>query len=100
MLQGGVGTAGSANLGKKYCMFEAVHGSAPRMVEEKRDIYADPSSVIRAGAMLLNHIGYAKESEMLYKALADCSADKKLVMTGRNDGATGAEYADYIMSKL
>lgn len=99
-LQGGVGTAGSANLGKKYCMFEAVHGSAPRMVEEKRDIYADPSSVIRAGAMLLNHIGYAKESEMLYKALADCSADKKLVMTGRNDGATGAEYADYIMSKL
>lgn len=99
-LQGGVGTAGSANLGKKYCMFEAVHGSAPRMVEEKRDIYADPSSVIRAGAMLLNHIGYVKESEMLYKALADCSAEKKLVMTGRNDGATGAEYADYIMSKL
>ncbi|MEG1845747.1 MAG: isocitrate/isopropylmalate family dehydrogenase, partial [Oscillospiraceae bacterium] len=32
--QGGVGTAGSANLGKKYAMFEAIHGSAPRMVRE------------------------------------------------------------------
>ncbi|WP_455718719.1 isocitrate/isopropylmalate family dehydrogenase, partial [Anaerosporobacter sp.] len=50
-LQGGVGTAGSANIGKKYAMFEAIHGSAPRMVQEGRDIYADPCSVIRAGAM-------------------------------------------------
>ncbi len=99
-LQGGVGTAGSANLGKKYSMFEAIHGSAPRMVEEKRDIYADPSSVIRAGAMLLNHIGYISESEKLYKALAECAEEKKMVMTGRSDGASGAEYADYIMSKL
>ena len=30
--QGGVGTAGSANIGKQYAMFEAIHGSAPRMV--------------------------------------------------------------------
>ncbi len=60
--QGGVGTAGSANLGKRYAMFEAIHGSAPRMVDEGRDIYADPSSIIRAGAMLLNHIGYTKRS--------------------------------------
>jgi isocitrate dehydrogenase (NAD+) len=29
--QGGVGTAGSANIGKRYAMFEAIHGSAPRM---------------------------------------------------------------------
>ena len=35
-LQGGVGTAGSANIGKKYAMFEAIHGSAPRMVAEGR----------------------------------------------------------------
>lgn len=99
-LQGGVGTAGSANLGKQYSMFEAIHGSAPRMVEEKRDTYADPSSVIRAGAMLLNHIGYVEESDKLYKALEVCAEEKKYVMTGRSDGACGAEYADYIMSKL
>jgi isocitrate dehydrogenase (NAD+) len=56
-LQGGVGTAGSANIGKRYAMFEAIHGSAPRMVKEGRAKYADPSSIIRAAAMLIKHIG-------------------------------------------
>ena len=100
-LQGGVGTAGSANIGKKYAMFEAIHGSAPRMVKEGRDIYADPCSVIRAGAMLLNHIGYHEQAEKLYKALDICTVEeKKLVMTGRDTGATGAEFADYIMETM
>lgn len=98
--QGGVGTAGSANLGKHYCMFEAIHGSAPRMVEEGRDIYADPCSVIRAGAMLLSHIGYQEQADRLYSAIDACAAERKYVMTGRSDGATGAQYADYIMEKL
>jgi isocitrate dehydrogenase (NAD+) len=99
--QGGVGTAGSANLGKRYAMFEAIHGSAPRMVDEGRDIYADPCSVIRAGAMLLSHIGYVKEAEQLYKALDICTiTEKKLVMTGRDTGATSAEFADYIMETI
>lgn len=98
--QGGVGTAGSANLGKHYCMFEAIHGSAPRMVEEGRDIYADPCSVIRAGAMLLSHIGYQEQADKLYAAIDKCAAEGKYVMTGRSDGATSAQYADYIMEKL
>ena len=98
--QGGVGTAGSANLGKRYSMFEAIHGSAPRMVEEGRDIYADPSSVIRAGAMLLSHIGYQKEADRLFAALEACATEKKRVITGRPDGATGAQFADYIISKI
>ena len=100
-LQGGVGTAGSANIGKKYAMFEAIHGSAPRMVKEGRDKYADPCSVIRAGAMLLNHIGYIEESDKLYKALDICTiTEKKLTMTGRDTGATGEEFADYIMETI
>lgn len=99
--QGGVGTAGSANIGKRYAMFEAIHGSAPRMVKEGRDIYADPCSVIRAGAMLLAHIGYVKESDKLYKALDICTiTEKKLVLTGRADGATSAQFADYIMETM
>ncbi|MDF2819728.1 MAG: Isocitrate dehydrogenase [Clostridiales bacterium] len=100
-IQGGVGTAGSANIGKRYAMFEAIHGSAPRMVDEGRDIYADPCSVIRAGAMLLAHIGYSEKSDKLYKALDICTVtEKKLVMTGRDNGATGAEFADYIMETI
>lgn len=96
--QGGVGTAGSANIGKRYAMFEAIHGSAPRMVLEGREQYADPCSVIRAASMLLNHIGYQKESDKLNRALDICTiTEKKLVITGRDTGATCAEFADYIM---
>ncbi|CUH92277.1 isocitrate/isopropylmalate family dehydrogenase [Herbinix luporum] len=99
--QGGVGTAGSANIGKRYAMFEAIHGSAPRMVQEGRDIYADPCSMIRAGAMLLAHIGYKEEADKLYRALDICTVtEKRLVITGRNTGATGEEFANYIMDTI
>jgi len=99
--QGGVGTAGSANIGKRYAMFEAIHGSAPRMVQEGRAQYADPSSIIRAAAMLLEHIGFQKEASRLQMALDICgNYEKKIVMTGRDNGATGDEYAEYIMDTL
>jgi isocitrate dehydrogenase (NAD+) len=99
--QGGVGTAGSANIGKRYAMFEAIHGSAPRMVREGRAQYADPSSVIRAGAMLLNHIGYVELGKKLEMALDICGQyEKKLVMTGRSTGATGRDFCEYIMSTM
>lgn len=99
--QGGVGTAGSANIGKQYAMFEAIHGSAPRMVQEGREQYADPCSVIRAAAMLLSHIGYADRADRLYRALDICTVtERKLTMTGRDTGATGAEFADYIMETM
>uniref|UniRef100_A0A7V0Z762 Isocitrate/isopropylmalate dehydrogenase family protein n=1 Tax=candidate division WOR-3 bacterium TaxID=2052148 RepID=A0A7V0Z762_UNCW3 len=99
--QGGVGTAGSANIGKRYAMFEAIHGSAPRMVTEGRTQYADPSSVIHAGAMLLNHIGYVELGKKLEMALDICGQyEKKLIMTGRATGATGREFCDYILETM
>ncbi|HHY82931.1 MAG TPA: isocitrate/isopropylmalate dehydrogenase family protein [Clostridiales bacterium] len=99
--QGGVGTAGSANIGKRYAMFEAIHGSAPRMVEEGRAQYADPSSIIRAAAMLLEHIGYREKAAKLQKALDICGQyEKAVAITGRSNGATGAEFAQYIMNTL
>jgi len=100
-IQGGVGTAGSANIGKRYAMFEAIHGSAPRMVDEGRAEYADPSSIIKGAAMLLNHIGYPDKSKKLEMALEICSQyEKKLVITGRSDGATGERFAKYIMDTI
>jgi isocitrate dehydrogenase (NAD+) len=99
--QGGVGTAGSANIGKRYAMFEAIHGSAPRMVEEGRDIYADPCSMLRASAMALSHMGMQDKADLLEKALDICMyEEKKLVITGRNTGATTAEFSDYVMEKV
>ena len=99
--QGGVGTAGSANIGKRYAMFEAIHGTAPRMVEEGRADYADPSSILRATVMLLNHIGFAAEARKLEMALDICGQyEKKMGVTGRSDGVTGAEFADYVMKTI
>nr|PZN09114.1 MAG: isocitrate dehydrogenase [Caldicoprobacter oshimai] len=100
-LQGGVGTAGSANIGKRYAMFEAIHGSAPRMVEEGRTQYADPSSIIRAAGMLLEHIGYGDKARRLDIALDICGIyERRVVITGRDTGATGAQFADYVMETL
>ncbi len=99
--QGGVGTAGCANIGKKYAMFEAIHGSAPRMVDEGRAIYADPCSMLRACVMLLSHIGYQDRADKLERALDICTfEEKKLVITGRNTGATCADFANYVMETL
>jgi isocitrate dehydrogenase (NAD+) len=99
--QGGVGTAGSANIGKRYAMFEAIHGSAPRMVREGRADYADPSSIIRAGAMLLRHINKEEKAKRLEMALDICGQyEKKLTITGRPGGASGEELADYLIDTI
>jgi len=100
-LQGGVGTAGAANIGKRYAMFEAIHGTAPRMVQEGRAVYADPSSMLRATVMLLQHIGYQTKAKKLDMALDICGIfEKKVVITGRQDGVTGEEFANYVMETI
>ena len=100
-IQGGVGTAGSANIGTEYAMFEAIHGSAPRMVTEGRAQYADPSSMIRAGAMLLEHIGFSDLGEKVNMALDVCGQyERKAVTTGRSNGATTGEFGDYVVATV
>ncbi len=99
--QGGVGTAGSANLGKQYAMFEAIHGSAPRMVAEGRASYADPCSMLRAAVLLLSHIGYQSQADKLDRALDICMyEEKKLTVTGRNTGCTCQEFGEYVMATM
>jgi hypothetical protein len=57
--------------------------------------------MIRAGAMLLNHIGFPDRGRRLEIALDVCgNYEKRLVMTGRDTGAKGSEFADYIMQTL
>lgn len=100
-IQGGVGTAGSSNIGKKYAMFEAIHGSAPRMIEEGIGEYANPSSIFKATEMLLRHIGFIDEANKLDNALNRCiEVEKKVVVTGNKNGATTKEFADYVMETV
>ena len=95
-LQGGVGTAGSANIGDKYAMFEAIHGSAPRMIERGMGHYANPDSILKAAALLLRHICRADKAQQLEDAMAKCP------LTVKSDGscATCQEYADAVIELL
>ena len=100
-LQGGVGTAGSANMGDRYAMFEAIHGSAPRMIEEGLGDYANPSSIFRAVELLLRHIAMADKADKLSRALTVCTeTEKKIVVTGDRNGAPCREFADYVLETL
>ena len=100
-IQGGVGTAGSANTGSRYAMFEAIHGSAPRMIESGEGQYANPSSILKATEMLLRHIGRTEAAEKLSAALSECTGpDAELTVTGHADGATCAQFADYVLRVL
>ncbi len=96
-IQGGVGTAGSANIGDKYAMFEAIHGTAPRMIEEGLGDYANPQSLLKATEMLLRHIGFQNYADKLMDAMADPAAP---VVTGDRNGARCAEYAAFLCNKL
>ncbi len=97
-IQGGVGSAGSANIGKKWAMFEAIHGSAPRMVQEGRARFADPCSMIKAAAMLLRHIGFPGKADTLEMALDVASQfERRLAVTGREDGATAEDFTHYLL---
>ena len=95
-LQGGVGTAGSANIGDRYAMFEAIHGSAPRMIERGMGEYANPASIIKAAAMLLRHICRPEAAQKLENALCNC----KVCVTGDANGATCKEFAEALMKLL
>ena len=100
-IQGSVGTAGSANIGDRYAMFEAIHGSAPRMIEDGLAAYANPSSIFKAAEMLLRHIGLTEKADKLSEALhICCDTEKRLIVTGFADGDTCKDFADYVMSKI
>lgn len=100
-IQGGVGTAGSANMGDRYSMFEAIHGSAPRMIEEGIGDYANPSSIFKAAEMMLSHCGLSEQAKRLSDALTVCNeTEKRVVVTGDRNGATCREFADYVIEKL
>ncbi len=99
--QGGLGTASSSNIGNCYAMFEAIHGTAPYLMEHGRGSYADPCSLIRAVGMLLAHIGYGSRKAILDRALDICTVEeRRLVVTTDVDGASAAEFTDYLLETI
>ena len=100
-LQGGLGSASSSNLGNKYAMFEAIHGTAPYLVEHGRAEYANPCSLFRAVGMLLAHIGYPEKRKKLEYALEICTeTERKVVLTTQKEDASTKEFTDYLLEVL
>ena len=100
-MQGGLGSASSSNIGNKYALFEAIHGTAPYLMSHGRGQYANPCSIIRAVGQLMAHIGYGDRTAKLEKALdICCNTEKKLVVTTDKDGATSEEFTTYLLDTL
>ena len=97
-IQGGVGTAGSANIGDRCAMFEAIHGSAPRMIARGMGDYANPESILRAAVMLLRHIGLTDKAARLDAAITE--AARIAPITGSREGASCAQYGDALIGLL
>ena len=99
--QGGLGTASSSNIGNRYALFEAIHGTAPRLIARGCGDYADPCSLIRAMGMMMAHIGYADRKQLLEQALDICTiTERKLVVTRRKEDASAEEFTTYLLETI
>lgn len=72
---GGLGLAPGANIGDECAVFEATHGSAPKYANLDK---VNPGSVILSGAMMLDHIGWTKASDLIRTALQKTILNKKV----------------------
>jgi len=101
-VSGSVGMGPSSNIGSSCAMFEAVHGSAPDIAGQDK---ANPSGLLLAGVMMLNHIGQSSVAEKIQNAwlrtiedgvhtgdISHPSPDARLVGT--------QEFADAVIQRL
>ncbi len=65
-LVGGLGLVPGANLGSRYAVFEAVHGSAPDIAGKG---LANPIAVVRSAAMMLDHLGEREAAQRVERAV-------------------------------
>lgn len=101
-ISGSVGLAGSANIGKDYAMFEAIHGSAPDIAGKN---IANPTGLLNAAVMMLIHIGQNKSAELvqnaLYKTIEDGIHTVDIFKEGVSKQKVGTkEFADAVVARL
>ena len=99
--QGGLGSACSSNIGNKYALFEAIHGTAPYLMSHGRGHCANPGSLIRAMGAMMAHIGYGDRKAILDKAMEICTVtQRRVVVTTQLEDATAAEFTDYLIETI
>jgi isocitrate dehydrogenase (NAD+) len=93
-MAGGLGLAPGVNLGERCAVFEAVHGTAPRLAGADR---ANPLAMIRCGAMLLRHLGENGAADRVEGAVAAVLAEGRTLTydmrSGRDSGGAAGTRA-------
>lgn len=99
--QGGLGTASSSNIGDRYALFEAIHGTAPGLCAAGKAGYANPCSLIRAMGQMLVHMGCGEANAKLEKALDACARGENAMVVGPKEGQhSAAEFAEYLIGTI
>lgn len=96
-LVGGLGLAPGANIGTKAAIFEAVHGSAPDIAGKG---IANPSALILAGAMMLDHLGRAEEGQRVRQAVRKTIVDDGIRTGDLGGKASTREFGDAVARRL
>jgi isocitrate dehydrogenase (NAD+) len=96
-LIGGLGLTGGANIGKTAAIFEAVHGTAPDIAGKG---IANPTAVMIAGSMLLEHIGERTASEKLMTAIREAIASKEATTPDLGGNATSRMFTNAVLRRL
>lgn len=99
--QGGLGTASSSNIGDRYALFEAIHGTAPGLCAAGKAGYANPCSLIRAMGQMLVHMGCGEANAKLEKALDACTRGENAMVVGPKEGQhSAAEFVEYLIDTI
>jgi isocitrate dehydrogenase (NAD+) len=87
-LVGGLGLVPGANIGSRYAVFEAVHGSAPDLAGKGM---ANPIALIRSASLMLEHIGQARAAQRIETAVRQTlQAGRRLTRDLAGDGTTSS----------
>ncbi|MXN89498.1 NADP-dependent isocitrate dehydrogenase [Pasteurella canis] len=70
---GGIGISPGANIGAEAAIFEATHGTAPKIAGQDK---GNPGSLILSGEMMLRHLGWVEAADLVVKAVSKTIADK------------------------
>ncbi|OYY03236.1 MAG: NADP-dependent isocitrate dehydrogenase [Methylotenera sp. 17-45-7] len=99
---GGIGIAPGANLSDTVAMFEATHGTAPKIAGKN---LANPSSLILSAEMMLRHLGWTEAADLVLKGVANAIVAKRVTsdFSSQMEGATQvgtAEFGDEIIANM
>lgn len=99
---GGIGISPGANIGSEAAIFEATHGTAPKIAGQNK---ANPGSIILSGEMMLRHLGWVEAADLVVSAVSKTIANKTVTFDFAEtlEGATlrsTSEFANDIIANM